>query len=104
MSGKDKRRPLLDEVLGRVNEEESKQTRRGAPLTRARVDRVVRAFVCGIVERALRGERVFVPGLGVFKAVTRKPRRTLHEGRWYTVPARRVVVMRPVRAVKRGVE
>lgn len=92
---------VLADVERLVAEQEQQMRRRPEPLATARVHRVVRAYVEAIVERALRGERVFVPGLGVFKAVTRKPRRTLHEGRWYEVPAKRVVVMRPSAAANR---
>lgn len=76
-----------------------------AGVTKASAERCVNAFVDILAEALSKGERVALPGLGVFKVRERAARkgRNPQTGKEITIPARKVVVFTPGKPLKEKV-
>jgi DNA-binding protein HU-beta len=75
-------------------------------LPKARVDRCLKAFI-EVVENALQnGERIALPGFGVFLVKKRKARkgRNPQTGEVMEIPARKVVVFKPAKYLKNSIK
>ena len=74
-------------------------------ITKAQAKRCVDAFVEALTEALEKGERVAFPGFGVFKVKERKARkgRNPRTGKVIKIPARKVVVFTPGKALKEKV-
>ena len=72
-------------------------------LTRAEATAAADAFLAGVIEAVLRGERVELRGFGAFRSVTRAPRtgRNPRTGEIVRVPQRRAVSFKPTARLKR---
>ena len=68
-----------------------------AGVTKASAERCVNAFIAVLAEALEKGERVALPGFGVFNTKERKARkgRNPRTGEVIEIPARKVVVFRP---------
>ncbi len=77
-----------------------------AGVTKAAAERCVNAFVAALTDALAKGERVALPGLGVFNVKERKARkgRNPRTGEEITIPARKVVVFHPAKALKEKVK
>ncbi|NPA12474.1 MAG: HU family DNA-binding protein [Aquificae bacterium] len=77
-----------------------------AGLTKASAERCINAFVSALTEALEKGERVALPGLGVFNVKERKARkgRNPRTGEVIKIPARKVVVFHPAKALKERVK
>ncbi len=77
-----------------------------AGVTKAAAERCVNAFVSALTGALEKGERVALPGLGVFNVKERKARkgRNPRTGEEITIPARKVVVFHPAKALKEKVK
>ena len=77
-----------------------------AGVTKAAAERCVNAFVAALTDALAKGERVALPGLGVFNVKERKARkgRNPRTGEEITIPARKVVVFNPAKALKEKVK
>ncbi len=77
-----------------------------AGVTKAAAERCVNAFVSALTDALAKGERVALPGLGVFNVKERKARkgRNPRTGEEITIPARKVVVFNPAKALKEKVK
>jgi DNA-binding protein HU-beta len=77
-----------------------------AGVTKAAAERCVNAFVAALTDALAKGERVALPGLGVFNVKERKARkgRNPRTGEEITIPARKVVVFSPAKALKEKVK
>lgn len=69
-------------------------------LCSAQADRLVRSVAGLIVAHARRGERVVVPGLGVFRVRQYRARVVRHRGRHHQIPARSVLTFRASSGVR----
>ncbi len=76
-----------------------------AGTTKAAAERCVNAFVEALAEALAKGERVALPGLGVFNVKERKARkgRNPRTGEEITIPARKVVTFHAAKALKEKV-
>ncbi|NPA57997.1 MAG: HU family DNA-binding protein [Aquificae bacterium] len=77
-----------------------------AGVTKASAERCVNAFVAALTEALEKGERVALPGLGVFNVKERKARkgRNPRTGEVIKIPARRVVTFHPAKSLKERVK
>ncbi len=73
-----------------------------AGLTKAAAERCVNAGINALVEALAKGERVALPGLGVFNVKERKARkgRNPRTGEEIKIPARKVVTFSAAKALK----
>ncbi len=73
-----------------------------AGLTKAAAERAVNAFIKALAEALVKGERVALPGLGVFHVKERKARkgRNPRTGEEITIPARKVVTFSAAKALR----
>ncbi len=76
-----------------------------AGITKASAERCVNAFVDALTGALEKGERVALPGLGVFSVKERKSRkgRNPKTGEEITIPARKVVTFHPAKSLKERV-
>lgn len=72
----------------------------GLAVSTPEAERLVRVLAEAIVDAARRGERVLVPGLGVFRAREHRARVVTHAGQHHQVPARRVLTFRAASGVR----
>ncbi|WP_029520722.1 MULTISPECIES: HU family DNA-binding protein [unclassified Persephonella] len=77
-----------------------------AGTTKAAAERCVNAFVAALTEALEKGERVALPGLGVFNVKERKARkgRNPRTGEVIKIPARKVVTFHPAKSLKERVK
>ena len=75
-----------------------------AGITKAAAERAVNAAIEAVVGALSKGERVAIPGLGVFNVKQRKARkgRNPRTGKEITIPARKVVAFTAAKALKEG--
>jgi len=80
------------------------KTAEKAGITKAAAERVVNAAIEAVVGALSKGERVAIPGLGVFNVKQRKARkgRNPRTGKEITIPARKVVAFTAAKALKEG--
>ncbi|GAB6071637.1 HU family DNA-binding protein [Venenivibrio stagnispumantis] len=73
-----------------------------AGLTKAAAERAVNAGIKALAEALAKGERVALPGLGVFHVRERKARkgRNPRTGKEITIPARKAVVFSAAKSLK----
>ena len=77
-----------------------------AGTTKAAARRCVDAFVLTLAQALERGERIALPGLGVFNVKERKARkgRNPRTGKVIKIPARKVVTFRPAKSLRERVK
>lgn len=82
------------------------KTAEKAGITKASAERAVNAAIEAVVEALTKGERVAIPGLGVFNVRTRKARkgRNPRTGKEITIPARKVVSFTAAKSLKEKVK
>lgn len=82
------------------------KTAEKAGITKASAERAVNAAIEAVVEALTKGERVAIPGLGVFNIRTRKARkgRNPRTGKEITIPARKVVSFTAAKSLKEKVK
>lgn len=82
------------------------KTAEKAGITKASAERAVNAAIEAVVEALVKGERVAIPGLGVFNIRTRKARkgRNPRTGKEITIPARKVVSFTAAKSLKEKVK
>ena len=80
------------------------KTAEKAGITKAVAERVVNAAIEAVAEALSKGERVAIPGLGVFNVKQRKARkgRNPRTGKEITIPARKVVAFTAAKSLKEG--
>jgi DNA-binding protein HU-beta len=78
------------------------KTAEKAVITKAAAERAVNAAIEAVVEALSKGERVAIPGLGVFNVRQRKGRkgRNPRTGKEITIPARKVVAFTAAKSLK----
>ncbi|WP_299239064.1 HU family DNA-binding protein [Sulfurihydrogenibium sp.] len=78
------------------------KTAEKAGITKAAAERAVNATIEAVAEALSKGERVAVPGLGVFNVKERRARkgRNPRTGKEITIPARKVVVFTAAKSLK----
>ena len=79
---------------------------KGAGLTKKQADAALKAAVSAVSEALKKGERVAVPGFGIFSVRERAARkgRNPRTGGIIEIPARKVVVFRPAKSLREGVK
>lgn len=82
------------------------KTAEKAGITKASAERAVNAAIEAVVEALSKGERVAIPGLGVFNIRERKARkgRNPRTGKEITIPARKVVAFTAAKSLKEKVK
>jgi len=80
------------------------KTAEKAGITKTAAERAVNAAIEAVVEALSKGERVAIPGLGVFNVKQRKARkgRNPRTGKEITIPARKVVAFTAAKSLKEG--
>ena len=78
------------------------KTAEKAGITKTAAERAVNAAIEAVVEALSKGERVAIPGLGVFNVKQRKARkgRNPRTGKEITIPARKVVAFTAAKSLK----
>ncbi|MBX0310387.1 MAG: HU family DNA-binding protein [Sulfurihydrogenibium sp.] len=81
------------------------RTAEKAEITKATAEKVVNAVIETLAEALSKGERVAIPGLGVFSVKERKARkgRDLRTGKEITIPAKKAVVFTAAKSLKEAV-
>ena len=79
---------------------------KGANITKRQADAALKAAVSAVAEALEKGERVAVPGLGIFSVRERAARkgRNPRTGGVIDIPARKVVVFKPAKNLREGVK
>ena len=79
---------------------------KGAGLTRKQADAALKAAVSALSEALKKGERVAVPGFGIFSVRERAARkgRNPRTGEVIDISARKVVVFKPAKDLREGVK
>ncbi len=79
---------------------------KGAGLTKKQADAALKATVSALSSALKKGERVAVPGLGIFTVRTRAERkgRNPRTGAEIKIPARKVVVFKPAKDLRESVK
>jgi DNA-binding protein HU-beta len=77
-----------------------------AGITKKEADAALKAAVQAVSEALQRGERVAIPGFGIFSVKERAPRkgRNPRTGEVINIPARKVVVFRPAKDLRESVK
>jgi DNA-binding protein HU-beta len=78
------------------------KTAEKAGITKVAAEKAVNAAIEAVVEALSKGERVAIPGLGVFNVRQRKARkgRNPRTGKEITIPARKVVAFTAAKSLK----
>jgi DNA-binding protein HU-beta len=81
------------------------KTAEKAGITKAAAEKVVNAVIEALVEALSKGERVAIPGLGVFNVKERKAKkaRNPRTGKEIIIPAKKVVVFTAAKSLKEAV-
>jgi DNA-binding protein HU-beta len=81
------------------------KTAEKAGITKAAAEKVVEAVIETLREAISKGERVAIPGLGVFNVKERKAKkgRDLRTGKEITIPAKKAVVFTAAKSLKEAV-
>jgi DNA-binding protein HU-beta len=79
---------------------------KGAGLTKKQADAALKAAVEAVSNALKKGERVAIPGLGIFTVRERAARkgRNPRTGAVINIPARKVVVFKPAKDLREGVK
>lgn len=79
---------------------------KGAGLTKKQADAALKAAVEAISSALKKGERVAIPGFGIFSVRNRAERkgRNPRTGAEIKIPARKVVVFRPAKSIRESVK
>ena len=79
---------------------------KGAGITKKQADAALKATINALSSALKKGERVAVPGLGIFAVRTRAERkgRNPRTGAEIKIPARKVVVFRPAKDLRESVK
>ena len=79
---------------------------KGAGITKKQADAALKAAIQAVSEALKKGERVAVPGFGIFAVRTRAARkgRNPRTGAEIEIPARKVVVFRPAKDLRESVK
>ncbi|MCX7738479.1 MAG: HU family DNA-binding protein [Hydrogenothermaceae bacterium] len=82
------------------------KTAEKAGITKASAERAVNAAIEAVIEALTKGERVAIPGLGVFNVRIRKARkgRNPRTGKEITIPARKVVAFTAAKSLKEKIK
>ncbi|MCS7262031.1 MAG: HU family DNA-binding protein [Aquificaceae bacterium] len=79
---------------------------KGAEISKRQADAALKAAIDAISEALKRGERVAVPGFGIFNVKTRAERkgRNPRTGEEIKIPSRKVVVFKPAKELRESVK
>ena len=79
---------------------------KGAGITKKQADAALKAAVAAVSNALKKGERVAIPGFGIFSVRKRAARkgRNPRTGAVINIPARKVVVFRPAKDLRGGVK
>jgi len=79
---------------------------KGAGITKKQADAALKAAVEAVSNALKKGERVAIPGFGIFSVRERASRkgRNPRTGDVINIPARKVVVFRPAKDLREGVK
>lgn len=79
---------------------------KGAGITKKQADAALKAAIQAVSEALKKGERVAVPGFGIFAVRTRAARkgRNPRTGAEIKIPARKAVVFRPAKDLRESVK
>ncbi|WP_029552162.1 HU family DNA-binding protein [Thermocrinis jamiesonii] len=79
---------------------------KGAGITKKQADAALKAAVAAISDALKKGERVAIPGFGIFSVRQRASRkgRNPRTGAVIEIPARKVVVFKPAKDLREGVK
>ncbi len=77
-----------------------------ADISKKEADAALKAAVQAVSEALQRGERVAIPGFGIFSVKERAPRkgRNPRTGEVINIPARKVVVFKPAKDLRESVK
>ncbi len=77
-----------------------------AGVSKKQADRCLKAFIEAVEDALAKGERVALPGFGIFQVKERAERkgRNPRTGEIITIPARKVVVFKPAKQLKERVK
>jgi len=77
-----------------------------AGITKKEADAALKAAVSAISEALKRGERIAIPGLGIFTVKMRAARkgRNPRTGQVIQIPARKVVAFKPAKDLREGIK
>ncbi len=77
-----------------------------AGITKKEADAALKAAVSAISEALKRGERIAIPGLGIFTVKERAARkgRNPRTGQVIQIPARKVVAFKPAKDLREGIK
>ena len=79
---------------------------KGANITKRQADAALRAAVSAVSEALKKGERVAVPGFGIFSVRERAARkgRNPRTGGVIDIPAKKIVAFKPAKDLREGVK
>ena len=79
---------------------------KGAGITKKQADAALKAAVAAISDALKKGERVAIPGFGIFSVRQRASRkgRNPRTGAVINIPSRKVVVFKPAKDLREGVK
>jgi len=79
---------------------------KGAGITKKQADAALKAAVSAVSDALKKGERVAIPGFGIFSVRQRASRkgRNPRTGAVIEIPARKVVVFKPAKDLREGVK
>jgi len=79
---------------------------KGAGITKKQADAALKAAVAAVSDALKKGERVAIPGFGIFSVRQRASRkgRNPRTGAVIEIPARKVVVFKPAKDLREGVK
>ncbi len=79
---------------------------KGAGITKKQADAALKAAVEAVANALKKGERVAIPGFGIFSVRNRAERkgRNPRTGAEIKIPARKVVVFRPAKSIRDSVK
>jgi len=79
---------------------------KGASITKKQADAALKAAVAAVSDALKKGERVAIPGFGIFSVRQRASRkgRNPRTGAVIEIPARKVVVFKPAKDLREGVK
>jgi len=77
-----------------------------AGVSKKQADRCLKAFIEAVEDALVKGERIALPGFGIFQVRERSARkgRNPRTGEEITIPARKVVVFKPAKQLREKVK
>jgi len=75
-------------------------------ISKKQADRCLKAFIEAIEDALMKGERIALPGFGIFQVKERSERkgRNPRTGEVITIPARKVVVFKPAKQLREKIK